>query len=76
MLSLQRVILKLAETNNKGIETPAHVTDELLAAAKYMPTKQIQAAPDRGLVPLSLNIARAKLRETVEGAQLSRERLG
>ena len=59
-----------------AIETPEHVADKLLAAAKYMPAEQIQAAPDCGLVPLSIDITRAKLREVVEGAQLARERLG
>lgn len=57
------------------IETPEHVADKLMAAAKHLPADQIQAAPDCGLVPLSLNIARAKLRSMVEGARLARERL-
>ena len=59
-----------------AIETPEHVADKLLAAEKYMPAEQIQAAPDCGLVPLSLDIARAKLRAMVEGARLARDRLG
>ena len=58
------------------IETPEQVAGKLLAAAKYLPADQIQAAPDCGLVPLSLDIARAKLRAMVEGAQLARERHG
>jgi 5-methyltetrahydropteroyltriglutamate--homocysteine methyltransferase len=58
------------------IETPEHVAGKLLAAAKYLPADQIQAAPDCGLVPLSLDIARAKLRAMVDGAQLARERIG
>ena len=44
--------------------------------AEFMLAEQIQAAPDCGLVPLSLDIARAKLKAMVEGAQLARERLG
>lgn len=59
-----------------AIETPEHVAGQLLAAAKYIPAEQIQAAPDCGLVPLSIDITRAKLRAVVEGAQLARERLG
>ena len=58
------------------IETPEQVAGKLLAAAKYLPADQIQAAPDCGLVPLSLDIARAKLRAMVEGARLARERHG
>lgn len=58
------------------IETPEYVADKLLAAAKHMPAEQIQAAPDCGLVPLSLDIARAKLKTMVDGALLARKQLG
>ena len=57
------------------IETPEYVADKLLAAAKHLPADQIQAAPDCGLVPLSLDIARAKLKAMVDGAKLARQRL-
>ena len=57
------------------IESAEHVADKLLAAAKHLPADQIQAAPDCGLVPLSLDIARAKLRSMVDGAKLARERM-
>ena len=40
------------------IETPEHVADALLRAAKHLPADQIQAAPDCVLVPLSLDVAR------------------
>ncbi len=59
-----------------AIETPEHVAGQLLAAAKYIPAEQIQAAPDCGLVPLSIDITQAKLRAVVESAQLAREPLG
>lgn len=58
------------------IETPEYVAEKLLAAAKHMPAEQIQAAPDCGLVPLPLDIARKKIKAMVDGAQLARERLG
>ena len=58
------------------IETPEHVAGKLLEAAKHMPAEQIQAAPDCGLLPLPLDIARAKLRTMADGARLARERLG
>ena len=57
------------------IETPEYVADKLLAAAKHLPADQIQAAPDCGLVPLSLDIARAKLKAMVDGAKLARQSL-
>ena len=46
------------------------------AAAQHLPPEQIQAAPDCGLVPLSMDVARAKLRALVAGAELARQRLG
>ncbi len=57
------------------IETPEHVADALLRAAKHLPADQIQAAPDCGLVPLSLDVARRKLSAMAEGARLARERV-
>ncbi len=57
------------------VETPEYVAGKLLAAAKYLPATQIQAAPGYGLVPLSLPIARAKLKAMVEGARLARKQL-
>ncbi len=57
------------------IETPEHVADALLRAAKHLPADRIQAAPDCGLVPLSLDVARRKLSAMAEGARLARERV-
>ncbi len=57
------------------VETPDYVAGKLLAAAKYLPATQIQAAPDCGLVPLSLPVARAKLKAMIEGTQLARKQL-
>ena len=57
------------------VETPEYVAGKLLAAAEHLPAAQIQAAPDCGLVPLSLPIARAKLKAMVDGAQLARKQL-
>ncbi len=58
------------------VETPEHVASKLLAAAEHMAPEQIQAAPDCGLVPLSLDVARRKLAAMVEGARLARRKLG
>ena len=57
------------------VETPEYVAGKLLAAAKHLPAEQILAAPDCGLVPLPLEVARAKLRAMVSGARLAREQL-
>ena len=58
-----------------AVETPEYVAAKLLAAAEHLPPAQIQAAPDCGLVPLPLDIARAKLAAMVAGAALARERV-
>ncbi len=58
------------------IETPEYVAAKLLEAAKHLPADQLQAAPDCGLLPLSLDIARAKLKAMVDGAILARKQLG
>jgi len=57
-------------------ETPEHVAERLLAAAKVLSPQQIQAAPDCGLVMMSQARAVEKLRTMVRGAALARERAG
>ena len=55
------------------VETAEHVKGKLLAAAAHHPADRIQAAPDCGLLPLSLDIARQKLDAMVRGARLARQ---
>ena len=69
------VIYGCIDNGIDGIETPEQVADVLLRATKYLPADQIQAAPDCGLVPLSLDVARRKLSAMAEGARLARERV-
>ncbi len=69
------VMFGCIDNGTNEVETPEHVASKLLAAAKHMPAEQIQAAPDCGLVPLPLNVARAKLKAMVLGARLAREQL-
>jgi 5-methyltetrahydropteroyltriglutamate--homocysteine methyltransferase len=56
-------------------ETPEHVARRLLAAAEVLGPARIQAAPDCGLVTMSPERAREKLRIMVEGARLARARV-
>ena len=63
------------DNGTNEVETPEYVAGKLLAAAKHLPAEQILAAPDCGLVPLPLKVARAKLRAMVSGARLAREQL-
>ena len=57
------------------VETAEQVADRLLAAAEYHSPDKIQAAPDCGLLPLDIEIARRKLEVMVAGARLARSRL-
>ncbi len=68
------VMFGCIDNGTTDVETPEHVASKLLAAAEHLPPEQILAAPDCGLVPLSLKVARAKLRAMVAGARLARER--
>ena len=58
-----------------AVETPQHVADRLLRAAEFHPPEQLQAAPDCGLLPLDIEVARRKLVAMVRGAELARDRL-
>ncbi len=69
------VMFGCIDNSTNEVEIPEYVAGKLLAAAKHMPAEQILAAPDCGLVPLPLNVARAKLRAMVSGARLAREQL-
>lgn len=58
------------------METPEHVADRLLAAAKALSPEQIMASPDCGLAPMTSAKAFRKLQIMTEGATLARKRLG
>ena len=69
------VMFGCIDNGTDEVEPPEQVSTKLLAAARHLPPEQIQAAPDCGLVPLSLEVARDKLKALVAGAHLARERL-
>ena len=56
------VLFGCIDNGTNAIENPRDVADKLLAAAEHLPPTQIQAAPDCGLVPLPLDIARFKIK--------------
>jgi 5-methyltetrahydropteroyltriglutamate--homocysteine methyltransferase len=70
------VMFGCIDNGSDDIEPAEQVAEKLLSAARHLPPEQIQAAPDCGLVPLSMEVARAKLRALVAGAGLARQRLG
>ena len=74
---------------NPEVETPEHVRDALLTAAKYIPTERLGATDDCGFSPFSIDekpkhgspdfardIAFKKISARVEGVRLASEELG
>lgn len=69
------VLFGCIDNGHEDVETPEHIADRLLAAARHHPPEMLQAAPDCGLVTLTGAVANAKLAAMVQGAQLARDRL-
>ena len=69
------VLFGCIDIGNEAVETPEHIADRLLAAARYHPPEMLQAAPDCGLVTLTGAVARAKLEAMAQGARMARDRI-
>ena len=69
------VLFGCVDNANDTVESPEHIVDRLLQAARHHDPEKLQAAPDCGLVPLSSDMARAKLQALVTGASLARDRI-
>ena len=69
------VLFGCVDNANDSVESPEHIADRLLQAARHHDPLKLQAAPDCGLVPLSPELARAKLNALAAGARLARGRL-
>ena len=68
------VLFGCVDNANDTVEPAKHIADRLLQAARHHDPERVQAAPDCGLVPLTPQMARAKLRALVAGASMARER--
>ena len=69
------VLFGCVDNGNVAAETPQHIADRLLDAARHHPPEMLQAAPDCGLVTLTGPVASAKLEAMVQGARIARERV-
>ena len=69
------VLFGCVDNANDTVESPEHIAERLLQAARHHHPERLQAAPDCGLVPLSPELARAKLNALTAGARLARQRL-
>jgi hypothetical protein len=74
---------------NPRVESPQEVADDLLLAAKYIPTDQLGATDDCGFSPFSIDVkpkhgspdfardvAFQKIKNRIEGAKIASEKLG
>jgi 5-methyltetrahydropteroyltriglutamate--homocysteine methyltransferase len=58
------------------VETPEDVAAVIRAALKHVPAERLVPCTNCGMVPLSREVARGKLRALAEGAALVRRELG
>ncbi len=59
-----------------AVETPETVAERIRAALPYAAAERIVVAPDCGLKYLSREVAFAKMRAMVEGADIVRQEIG
>lgn len=72
LLSKKQVMYGVVALNNALVETPEVVADRLRAALKHASPDRIVVAPDCGMKYLPREIAYAKLKAMVEGADIVR----
>ena len=69
------VIVGVLDLSDPSAETAEQVAARIEAALEVIPAERLQVGPDCGMKYLPRELAYAKLRALVEGAQLVRERL-
>jgi 5-methyltetrahydropteroyltriglutamate--homocysteine methyltransferase len=72
LLAGKDVLVGAIDVASERVETPAEVAATLLAAARLVPAERVQACTNCGMVPLSREVARAKLAALAAGAALAR----
>ena len=70
------VLVGAIDVASDQIETPENVAATLRAALKFVPAERLVACTNCGMVPLSRDTARAKLRALAAGAALVRREIG
>jgi 5-methyltetrahydropteroyltriglutamate--homocysteine methyltransferase len=72
LLGHKDVLVGAIDVATERIETPEEVAATLRAAAGFVAPERIQACTNCGMVPLSRDVARGKLRALAAGAALAR----
>jgi 5-methyltetrahydropteroyltriglutamate--homocysteine methyltransferase len=74
-LPSKTIMLGVLNLGDETVETAELVAERLRAALKVIPAERLVAAPDCGMKYLRREVAFAKLKAMVEGAQIVREEL-
>jgi len=73
MLQGKDVLVGCIDVASNRVETPEDVAKVIRAAMKHVPAERIFPCTNCGMVPLSRDVAEAKLRALAAGAQLVRK---
>ncbi len=76
LLAGKDVLVGAIDVASDAIETPAAVAAVIRSALKIVPAERLYPCTNCGMVPLSREVARAKLDALAEGAKLVRRELG
>jgi 5-methyltetrahydropteroyltriglutamate--homocysteine methyltransferase len=76
LLAGKDVLVGAIDVASDRVETPGDVAATIRSALKFVPAERLYACTNCGMVPLSRDIARAKLRALAAGAALVRGELG
>ena len=76
LLAGKDVLVGAIDVASDRVETPGDVAATIRAALKFVPADRLYPCTNCGMVPLSRDVARAKLRALAAGAALVRGELG
>jgi 5-methyltetrahydropteroyltriglutamate--homocysteine methyltransferase len=71
----KRIVLGVLDLDDASAESAAAVAERIRAALRYVPPERLSVGPDCGMKYLPRELAQAKLRALVEGAQIVRSEL-
>ena len=70
------VMLGVIDLSTDAVETPEEVAARIRRALEHVPAERLLAAPDCGMKYLTREVAFAKLKSLVEGAEIVRREIG
>jgi 5-methyltetrahydropteroyltriglutamate--homocysteine methyltransferase len=76
LLAGKDVLVGAIDVASDAVESPEQVASTIRAAMKFVPPARLYPCTNCGMVPLSREVARGKLRALAQGAALVRKDLG